>query len=171
MAITRGATVSTYVTSSTVTSVSQSHTVDTNTTLLILVISQEAQIALTAEPFWNTTEAFTLIHASTAGASGDVRNYTYGLVSPTSGTFNITYTSASNDNIHHTAINYLGTEDSTVAAATNYLNETVNDATTASTILASGGASGETLLAAGVFLGADGTPASNATSFAELADT
>ena len=171
-AVTRGATISTYVTSSTVTTVSQPHTVDAGTTLLILVISQEAGETLTVEPYWNTTEAFTLIHATTpSGSNNHVRDYTYGLVNPTAGTYNITYTSSENDNIHHTAVNYIGTTSTSVEDATNYLNEKVNDSATGTTILASGGDSGSTLLVAGVFKGGDGDPASNATGFAELADS
>lgn len=157
MGITRGATISTYLISSTVSKVSQPHTVDSGTTLMILVISQEAISSLTVQPNWNVTEAFTLIHATTSsGLSGDVRNYTYGIVNPTSGTHNITYTSTSNDNIHHSAINYLGTETSSVALATGFLQENVNNLGAKGVTFSSAGTDGNVVLGCGVMQGGDG---------------
>lgn len=172
MPITRGATITTWFTSATVTSVSQAHTVNAGTTLLLLAISAEAFVNLTVEPYWNGTEAFTLIHASTSsGSSGDVRNYIYGLVNPTVKTANITYTLESNDNAHFTAVNYLGTTSSSVEDATNYINEKVNDSAATTVNIASGGTEGATLFAAAVFLGGDGDPATNGEGFEELADS
>ena len=173
MAITRGATVSIFTSSIGATSVSDSHTVDSGTTLLFVTTSMEAGEGLDAgPPAWNTTETMTLIRATTnSGSNQDVRNNTYALVNPTATTANITYSHTSTDNMSHVAVNYLGTETSSVAAATNALNEDVNDTATSTTVLASGGAAGSTLVAVGVFKGGDGDPASNNASFNELADS
>jgi hypothetical protein len=171
MAVTRGGTVTTWSTSGTTSSVSQSHTVDADTTLLILVISAEAQETMDTEPVWNSSEAMTLIHASTAGTSGDVRNWIYGLVNPTATTANITYTVSSNDNGHFTAINYKGTVTDSVAAATTYIDEDVDNAGTTDNYSISYSTTANCLLTAGVFRGGDGDPASNNQGFAELADS
>ena len=170
-AITRGATVTTYVTSDAVTTVSELHTVDADTTLLILAISQEAQETIVAQPFWNTTEPFVLIHTSGGTTIGNMKNHVYGLVNPTAGEHSITYETSPNDNIHHTAVNYIGTVATSVIDATNYLNEVVNDSATLTTILVAGGSAGETLLVAAAFLGGDGDPATDAAGFTVLANS
>jgi len=174
-AVTRGATYTTFTATDATTAVSFSHTVDADTTLLIVVVSQEADETVISGaniPYWNTTEAFTLIHYTTSSAAaGDMMNSTWGLVNPSTGTHNITYTQSSDDWAHSTAVNYKGTETASVEVATNYLNEKVNNSASTTTVLASAGTTGATLFAAAVFYGGDGDPSTNATSFAELADS
>lgn len=153
------------------TTMAESHTVQSGTTLLVLCICMDANIDVTVTPFFNTSETMTLIHQTTSsGNSADTHCYTYGLVNPTATTADIEYTVDSTDELFHAAINYSGTISTSVAAATNYLAEDVNDAATATTVIGSVGTTGATLLFTGVYHGADGDPASNATSFTEIAD-
>lgn len=175
MAITRGATTTPYSTSDTVSNVSFTHTVDANTTLLLVVCGTEANYPVTDAPVWDAAgvnETLTLIHQTTSSAaSGDVTVYIYGKVNPTANNSKlITYTVTSNDNHWAYALNYLGTATASLAAAAKYLNETVNNTGTETTVLASGGITGNTLLAGGMCWGGDMDPASNATGFTEIGD-
>ena len=172
MPVTRGTTVTPWSTSSAPGSVSFSHTVDANTTLLILAIGSEADLTASS-PYWNTSEAFTLIGSVTTSSSGgDVRVWLFGLVNPTSGTHNITFsTSGAGDNAWAVAANYLGTETSSVAAATNLIDSEDNGNNAAATVAMSGSTtSGACLVIAGTFRGGDGNPAteSNAGGFADV---
>lgn len=171
--VSRGATITTFSSSSNISSVSDSHTVDANTTLLLVSISMEANHAISGNVTWNTSENMTLVDQTTSGGSGGLMHvYTYGLVSPTATTANIAYSlDTTSNNTHHTAVNYLGTETASVAAATNLLSEDVNDSATNTSVHSSAGTSGETLYFAGACHGGDADPASNATSFNELADS
>jgi hypothetical protein len=171
--ITRGATITTVATSSAPGAEVIAHTVDADTTLLVLAIQLEAHQSLSVEPYWNTTEAFTLIYATTSSnTDGDMRNYIYGLVSPTAGSHSITYTVTGGDCGVGTAVNYLGTINSSVEDATNFVSVQLNGNSASQTVnLASGGSSGNTLFAAACFRGGDGDPATNGEGFAELADS
>ena len=173
MAVTRGGSGGSFSTSSAVTDVSYSTTVDASTTLLVLFISCEAGESVTDTPAFNTSENFTLIHATTeSGSNADVRTYLYGLVSPTVTTANITFTLSATDTCFSCALNYIGTVSSSVANATNFLSEDVNNAAgeTSTTVHASAGNSGNALLMGGAFKSGHGDPASNASSFTEIYD-
>ena len=174
MAITVGGTPTTWTTSVTNTGPGTdfTHTVTSGTTFLYLVVSMEADFALTVAPSWNGSETMSLVTStSTSGASGDVRQYIYGLVNPTATTANITWTQESNDNGHGTAINYLGSISSSVADATNFIDQTVNNVAATTVDLASGGTAGATLIASAVFFGGDGEPATNGEGFSDRANS
>ena len=175
MAITRGATVSTAgQTTGSSTSNDITHTVDTGTTLLIVTVGLEAGETMSAVPQWSLGggENTTLINQTTSsGDNADQHNYVYGLVNPTAGAGTVSVDFTTTDNCVACAVNYLGTETASVAAATNFDNEDVNDATSATTVLASGGSAPNWVLACANFRGADGTPASSGSdAFTELAD-
>jgi len=152
------------------------HTVDAGTDLLFLTISLDAAETITAEPVWDSAgvnEAFTLIHASTSSStSGDMRNFTYGIVSPTAKTATISVTYSANDFSNGNAINYKGTDTASVAAAVNHIDEDVNDGAggTTTTVLTSGGSAGNALVASACFRGGgdSGLPVSNNASFTEV---
>ena len=168
-AVARGATTSSCVTTAlSQTSCNITHTVDSGTTLLILVVNIEALESVDATPTWNTSENFTLLNGTTAGPGNqDVRNYVYYLENPTVKSDTITVSVTTTDNISAFAINYSGT---TTPVS---LNEDVNNQTaeTSTTVLSSGGASTSALLAVGVRKGGEtSTCASNGSSFTEIFD-
>jgi hypothetical protein len=116
-------------------------------------------------------ENLTLVDATTSsGNPNDMALATYALVNPTAGAGTVTVTHTSNDNAITTAVNYIGTETSSVAAATNFLEEDVNDAITNTTVFASAGTAGNCLYAAGCFKGGDGSGITVPTGFFELFD-
>lgn len=172
--ITRGATTSSCTTSASLsTSCDISHTVDANTTLLVLCVQMEAIETISGTPAWNTSENLTLINATTASGSGmDMRTYAYALVDPTETSATLSVSTTQTDNISAFAVNYLGTDTTDVATATNFIDEDVNDSTeeTNTTETNSGGSSGNALVFCGAMKGGDAEPASNNAGFAELFD-
>jgi len=153
------------------TTVDEEATVQSGTTLSILSIHMRADIDVTELPSWNGTEDFTLIHQTTSsGNSLDTHTYIYGLVSPTATTADIDYTIDSSDMFSHTLMNFSGTETSSVANATNYLNEDVNDTATSTGVHSSAGTSGRTLVLAGTHASAAGDPMSNNATFTEVSE-
>ena len=133
------------------------HTVPAGCTLLLLEMADDAASDTITLVVWDqptANEAFTLIHATTNSASpGNTRSYVWGLVNPTVKTANIRLEPATG-NIKQSSIgvfNFDGTETASVAAATNHLNEDVNDDNSATIDLASGGTVGNLLVAMGNF--------------------
>lgn len=127
---------------------------------------------MTSVPQWSLGggENMTLIDETTpSGANSEVHTYTYGLVNPTAGAGTVSVDFSKTDNCCASAVNYLGTETASVAAATSFLNEDVNDTNTSTTVLSSGGSAGNYVYAAATFKGGEGTPASG-TNLTEVAD-
>ncbi len=172
MPVTRGATVSTNPITALTSDATFSHTVDTGTTLLLVEIGHNAGgFELSAVPQFNGVN-LTLIHDVGAGAGSDVRVYLYGMVSPAVVTADVAITfTAANNPIWASAVNYLGTVTSSVAAAALFLSEDNNTVGTPTSVHESGGSAGNALIYYGQFHGADGTPASNASGFTEVFDT
>jgi len=153
--------------------VSVPHTVDSGTDLLLLTVHTYANPTISTTPAWNTTETMTLIDHAEGGSGGDVDCYIYGLVSPTAATDSIDFTT-SFSLISCTAVNYAGTDTTSVAAATNVLDTYVDNTGTGSTTDLTGGTSGSA--GNGLFVAATGgdtnaTPASNDASLNEIFDT
>jgi hypothetical protein len=177
MAISRGATVTPFTRTTTGTAAGGTHTVDTNTTLLVVSTMMEAGEDVSATPTWQESgsgsQDLTLVDiVGDSGSNNDVSVWTYALVNPNAGSGTLTVTHTENDNAITVAVNYLGTETTSVANAIAFLSEDDNNATITNNIsLASGGASGNTLYAAGSFKGGDGTTISSLTSgFSTLYD-
>jgi len=174
MAITRGATISQTKISASTTDGSITHTVDANTSLLLVYIGTEGNESVSGTPQWSLGggENLTLIQTfGSSGSAGDCIGHWYGLVSPTDGAGTVSITFASNVNPAWTAaVNYLGTKTDSVADATNTLSTDVNDSGTSTSVHASAGGANNALIFGGHFQGADGNPASNATSFDEVFD-
>ena len=175
MAITRGATLSSNSRTATGTDASVTHTVDVGSTLLIVSTFYEAAETVTATPSWSgngTPQDLTLIDATTSsGNSADMAMETWALINPTAEVGgSVTVTHSENDNFITTATNYLGTNTVSVAAATNFLAEDVNDTATGSTVFGSAGTTGNTLYFAAGFKGDDGVDGDVAppTSFFEI---
>lgn len=156
------------------TSCNISHTVPSGTTLLYLTISVEAEESVTATPTWNTSQNFTLVHQTTDSTSNaDVTNYVYALVNPNVTSSTITVSTSQTDNISAFAVNWNGTETGSVAAATNYIGEEVNNsaAETNTTEISSGGSTGNMLVFSGARKAGTGAAcASNNAGFTELFD-
>ena len=174
-AITRGATLSSNSRTATGTDASTTHTVDVGTTLLIVSTFYEAAETVTATPSWSgngTPQDLTLIDATTSsGNSADMAMETWALINPTAEVGgSVTVTHSENDNFITTATNYLGTNTVSVAAATNFLAEDVNDTATGSTVFSSAGNAGNALYFAAGFKGDDGVDGDVAppTSFFEI---
>lgn len=171
MAVTRGATVSNFTRTAVGTDASISHTVNSGTTLLVVSVFLRADITVTAGPTWNTTETMTIIDQTTSSGNGnDMHVYSYGLVNPTATTDTVSITVDSDNAAISVAVNYIGTETASVAAATNFLAEDVNDGGTSSSVFSSAGSAGNCLYLAGDAFGQDMSPASNTASFTELFD-
>jgi hypothetical protein len=177
MAVTRGATVSEALVGFSVagTDASISHTVDSGTTLLLVSVSFSANNSVSVTPQWSLGggENLTLVDATTSsGLLGDVALETWGLINPTSGagTVTVTLTSDLAVGLITFAVNYIGTDTTSVAAATNLLEEDVNDTATNTTTFASAGTAGNCLFATGAFRGADGDGITVPTNFTELMD-
>lgn len=154
-----------------------SHTVDSGTTLTLLTVCLEGLEIVNPTPVWDSAtanETFTLVHDNGLQAdNGDVRCYAYGLVSPTAKTAQIDLDwngSALQVCIH--AVNYAGTETSSVAAATNFLSEDVNATPSGSMVHASAGTAGNALVMFGCAIGGDMDPATQSagTTFNEIFD-
>jgi hypothetical protein len=165
MAVTRGVTTSIFTASSNGTTADITHTVDVGTTLTLVSFGLEAGENVVGTPEWSLGggEPLTLVHATTAsGSNGDVRVYTYGLINPTAGSGTVDIVISTTDTVWSTAVNYLGTVATSVADATNFLQEKVNNSTAAGTVFTpAAGSAGNALYAACTFKGGDGDPASN----------
>ena len=174
MAVTRGATISDTKITAASTDGSITHTVDSGTNLLLVYIGTEGGEAISGTPQWSLGggENLTLIDQfGASGSAADCVGYWYGLVSPTPGSGTVTITFTSNVNPAWTAaINYIGTDTASVAAATNVLSEDVNDTATSTAVHASAGTAGNALIFGGHGQGEDMNPSSNATSFTEVFD-
>ncbi len=173
MSVTRGATISDTKITATTTDGSIAHTVDSGTDLLLVYIGTEGGEAISGTPQWSLGGNLTLIDQfGASGNAGDCIGYWYGLVSPASGAGTVTITFTSNVNPAWTAaINYIGVDTASVAAATNFLSEDVNDTATSTAVHASAGTAGNALIFGGHGQGEDMNPSSNATGFTEVFDT
>lgn len=158
------------------TTVDDTYTIPSGTTLSVLVVMCRANIDLTETPTWDAAganEDYTLINDTGTDQGDDMRVYIYGLVSPTSGTSKIIdYTLDSQNSSMNALINYSGTIDTSVAAATNFLSEAnARWASSGSTqVHSSAGTSGATMFLAGALSANAGDPISNDAGFAELAE-
>lgn len=164
MALAYGTTVTSLKRTATGTLDTIAHTTDTGTKHLVLAIYAEAQISLTIQPMWNTTEAFTLMQASTAGGSTDVRCYIYKLDNPSIGAYNVTFTSDSNDN-SGAILRNITTQLELGTAGFSFLEEDVNDAATTTMVFASAGAAGLDGQVIGCGRGGDTDPVTNDQTF------
>lgn len=136
-----------------------SHTSTADTDMLIAAFIIEGQEEVTTTPQFDGND-MTLIHDTGPEAASDVRVLIYGIVSPGAVTANVTITFASNVNPSVVFItNWKDVESTSVGNGTNFISDDVNTAGTTTSVLASGGVSGNSLYSAGAFQGADGDAA------------
>jgi len=176
VAISRGATISQTKITAATSSGDISHTVDTETTLLIVYIGLEAGEDVSGTPQWSLGggENLTLIHETTAsGSNNDCRSFFFGLINPTAGAGTVTINFTSNVNPGWTcAVNYLNTVSTSVAAATNFLDDDVNDTGTSQfRYTTSLGTISNALVCGGHAQGQDTSPMAPNQAFTEVFDT
>ncbi len=150
-----------------------SHTVTTDTTLLLCFTARTAQQDETAVT-WNgvsMTEIAKIDPTSTNG--GDAGGSVWGLINPTPATANFEVTSGTSSwaNYHIKAgLNVHGTNTDSVAAAAIERSNDENTVATSTAVHASAGTAGNKLLFFGSGIGDDMVPASNDASFTELGE-
>lgn len=138
-------------------SVSFSHTTTSATDLLTVAFMIEGAESISVTPQFNGNDLDLIHDTGSTADNNDVRIYVYGMVSPGAVTGNITATFTTV--VNPSAIicrNWTDTEVSSVAAATNFISSDINTSSTGTSVLASGGSSGNTLYAVGCFQGEDG---------------
>ena len=152
------------------------HTVDADTDLLLVSIKLKANEFISGVPQWSLGggENMTLVRQSTSNDnSQNLKVWVYGLLTPTAGlgAISIATTSAFPAG-QADALNFIGVETSSLAAAVKFIDEDVVEAaSTANTNpLNSGGDAGNALYVAAGFRGGDVTGASNASGFTENFD-
>jgi len=152
------------------TAVSFAHTVDVGTTLLVVTVSLQGAMDTTVVPAWDGTPMTAIRDQGTQG-SGNIHAAVYGIISPSTGTLNVTATLTAGAASHgFTAINYQDTDTASVAAAANFLSEDINNAATSTSVHASAGTAGRLLVIHGAARGQDMQPATVDNSFSEVYD-
>lgn len=140
------------------------HTIPSGATLVMVSATVPANKDDIGGIVWDTigvNEALTLVHATTSSDSGgDVKTFTYAIVNPTakSADMRISPVGADNSTISAGVVNYDGTETASVAAATDFHEEDVNNTNSATLVFASAGTGGNLLYAAGGFVNNDADP-------------
>jgi len=175
MAITRGLTVSENLVAfgGTGTDASISHTVDANTSLLMVSVLYPANVSVSGTPSWSLGGNLTLVDVAAGSVDASSRTAeTWALVSPNTGAGTVTVTLSADPGIGFVtfATNYIGTETASVEAATNFLEEDINNGGTTTTVFASAGNAGNCLYAVGGFKGSDGDGITEPANFSELKD-
>lgn len=173
MAVEQLGSATTDVQTSSANSHSFSHTVTEGTTLLIAAVGVTANREFGTAPQYNS-QTMTAISDTGEAGSKDMRVYVYGLIVPDTGenTFYCEFTTPINPPASWvTLVNYKGTQNSSVADVTNSVETVSNTSTTSTTEFSSGGGAGNALFLAAGGIGENMSPASNGSSFTEIADT
>lgn len=154
------------------TSVSFSHTTTGDTDLLLVTFILEGGETISGTPQFNSSDLTLIRDTGSTSNLADVRVYVYGMVSPGAVTANITATFTSNVNPSVVICrNWADTETASVVAATNFISEDVNFDPSTTSVLTSGGSSGNTLYAVGGFQGANGAPVGwSSAAFSEITE-
>ena len=147
------------VSSSNRSSVSFSHTTTADTDLLLVSFGVRGNESISVTPQFNSSD-LTLVHdTGDTGSATDIRIYVYGVVAPGAVTANVTATYASSVNPDFVICrNWTDVVTTSVAAATNFISEDINTVGTSTSVLTSGGSSGNTLHAGGAAIGAKMRP-------------
>ena len=172
MAVTRVGTESLDVWTASQQSHSFSHTVPVGCDLLIVCAGVQASASVSGTPSWNANNLTLINQTTSSGLNTDCNNFVWGLISPSNatGTMALSWNSA-RDASWCACINFAGNVTTSVAAATNFVTEDVNDAASTTSVHASGGSSGNALLFTGNHFWGAGSPATNNASFTEIYDT
>lgn len=146
------------------------HTTTSDTDLLLVCVITLGNENVTGTPTFDS-DNLTLIHDVGQNNSSDVRIQIWGIVSPgaKTATVSVDFISGVDPSVL-AMINYKDVDTASVAAATNFINDDVNDVPTSTGVHASGGSLGNTLFVVGGGIGADMQPASVDNSFVEIWD-
>lgn len=153
------------------------HTTTADTDIVFIAAgsrNETADIDISSIEDWvTTTEPFTAISRTNGAADPNEQLFeVWALVSPTAKTETITVTWDDTQDWHWIIMaNYAGNDITSVAAATNIIQEVDNASSGTTTVFASGGTSGRGLVVFAGARGNDGTPASINASFVEIIDT
>ena len=145
-------------------------TVPAGTDFLLICVTTRADVDPSAVA-WNASESGTEIYADTSSSTGDAGLRVYGIVNPTATTANVSVTVPNNTQATYTAIGYAGVVTSSVEDASNVVDSTENTGATTSTVLDSGGASGNALVICASHQSLTASPATNDGGFTEIYDT
>lgn len=153
----------------TLTTVDETYTMPSGVSLSLVFIGSRANVGVTETPSWNGTEDYTLITNVDAGSNNyDTAIALYGLVNPTSGEADLDYTMDSGRQFYHSMLNWSGTINTSVANATNVIEEVNNQGNTNTTVFAEGGTTGRTTVLGAVLGDANSATHSNDASMTEL---
>ena len=128
-----------------------SHTTSSDTELLLVSFHTSAAEIISSVTFDGI--AMTSIHTTTASGSGqDGQTAVYGLIlasAQKNKTANVVLTFTNSAAVTVIAHNWNGVDTDSLAAATNFISDDVNDSPTTTSVLSSGGSSGNILYANG----------------------
>jgi len=150
-----------------------SHTTTSDTDLLLAFIGFEGNEAInpTTGCQYDGVDLTQIGDSGSTGDNSDIRIYTYGMVSPGANTANgrtaYQYSGAPAVSVW---MNFSGTDTASVAAATNYIDDVVNTTITSTSVLSSGGTSGNSLMVFGMAQTSFMAGASINASFTEILD-
>jgi hypothetical protein len=151
------------------TTVDEEYTIPSGISLAILVVGSRADIHVTNTPSWNTTENFTLKQNIDNGANAyDCAMAIYGLINPTATTADISYTKSNSSEFAHHLFLLSGTDTTDVATAIQDVTFVNNVGNTSTSVIASGGTSGNYPILVGTFGAGGGDPTSNNQSMTEI---
>ena len=128
--------------------VTYSHTTTSATDLLTVAIAANGSEDILGVTFDGAS--LTLIHATTpSGNNRDTQVAIYGIVSPGAKTATISIDFGNSASCRSKCVNWTDVDTTSVAAATNYIDDWVANAGSSVSVLTSGGTSGNTLYAVG----------------------
>jgi len=149
------------------------HTTDGFTDILLCFEAMEGNENPQATEFCTFDgDDLTLIHdTGSTGSNTDVRILVYGMVSPGPKTANAQILTQFNAfPLVAIWVNLNGTDITSVAAASNFISESVNTVAASTNVLSSGGAAGNGLMAFGVAKGNDMNPSSIDSGMVEIVE-
>ena len=147
-------------------------TVGAGTSILVCSFNGAANGSKPTGLIWSGDENFGPVGASVSTDAGDAYLGVWALVSPTVETGVVAWTfDGAVSSAAFGCVGYGGSVTSSVAAATNIDTFVENVTASSTTVLSSFGSAGNAYLALGSACGSDMSPASNASSFTERADS
>jgi hypothetical protein len=154
------------------------HTVDSGTTLLLLGAGiRGASIAVSTITDWDTGQSFSKISETVPVGDTDINFEIWGVINPTVQTKTITITldSAAGQYQWGWLANFGGTDTSSVAIATNVLEnvDTTDPSTATSVAFSSAGTAGNAVVATAASVGDDSSPSTHdsGNGFTEVIDS
>jgi len=152
-----------------------SHTTTSDTDLLLAFVGVEGNEVVTATTGcqYDAVNMTLIRDTGLTGSNSDIRVYVYGMISPGANTANArtAFDGGGASPAISIWVNINGVNTDSVAAATNYISEDVNTDAGTSSVLSSGGSSGNGLMAWGVAQHENNSPSSIDSGFSEILDS